>query len=563
MTDEKEVGTTDASATDTSDNKPRRVRRTRQIEAEAPATEAAGDAATPAPAAARPAPNVAARPAPEATPRPPREARVPGSDRRHGQQRSGGYGRGRFDGRRRDPALGPDRPRPAVGKLAKKTIYRQDVVGVPLPSEPAKPEPKTASDKLTLLLHPAPKSAPWKKKKEDKPLTAKEALKAKLAKQGAPKKEGTKGALAAELQAAWLSADAAGALEAARSAGDGGEALVQAWLEHGNVAAIAQLASLDAAPGRARKAARRALNVLKARGVTIPEPVATAAKVVASAGPAECTASYIPPDGSGMAFFSLSQRLADGRFRVADVMVRDEVGIVHASSGVLAGKHIRRWKTRVEESFGSPPIEVPLDWARHAIAEGRKKNAETKHVVPLGYDGCLTLAAPAPVAAPAHPLASLETTEISSFEIEQAVLDSDRLHVELEFRSWSADRAPLEELLAKVGERLSGTELEDRAAVDSALTAEVRAATDRFFTPERRATVASRMRDAAISIRARKRDEVARRTLALALAIRQAGLVTQPPQEIPFLLAFFQKGVAMMAQQAQGRLSIPARQASV
>jgi hypothetical protein len=581
MSDEKDTPTPAAPAADPADaGAPRRVRRSRQIEkteadaaAEAAPADATAEGAEPqapaAPAAPRPRQPGDYRPARDfrGEKRPERDdARTQGRPERTAQPPR--RERPRRDRPRDDRPRGDDRG--TANKLAKRTIYRQDVVGTPVPAPPpsAPAQKPAAPDKLTLILHPPPKQAGWKKKSDDKPLTAKEAMKAKLAKQAGGKKD-DKPRAATSLEPSWIAASGDGALEAARAAGEAGEALVQAWLDKGNVAAIAALAGIEAtgaaegsALGRTRKAARRALNVLRSRGVSIPEPQASAPKAAAPEEPAEVVASYIPPDGSGTAFFSLTQRLPGGRYRVADVMVRDDVGVVHASSGVLAGKHIRRWKERVEERFGMPPIDIPLGWARWSIAEGRKKNDASKQLVPLGYDSCLTLAAPAPAAAPEHPIVALEKGEPSKSEIEKSVLGSEALHVEPEFRTWGPDRGALEELVSKVGERLSAAEVENRDAVDKAMTEEIRAATDRYFTPERRQQLAARLRDAAVSIRARKGDDAAQRVLALGHAVLQAGLVTQPPQEIPFLLAFFQKGLAMLAGESEGRIPVRPKQAT-
>ena len=92
---------------------------------------------------------------------------------------------------------------------------------------------------------------------------------------------------------------------------------------------------------------------------------------------------------------------------------------------------------------------------------------------------------------------------------------------------------------------------------DAARGALIADARDRFFSPAVRAIVAGRMRDAAISIRARKGDAVASTVLGVARAVTEAGLITSPPREIPFLLAFFQKGVSYLVQQGGGSLRVP------
>jgi len=63
------------------------------------------------------------------------------------------------------------------------------------------------------------------------------------------------------------------------------------------------------------------------------------------------------------------------------------------------------------------------------------------------------------------------------------------------------------------------------------------------------------MRGSAISVRSRSGDDQALRVLAVAKAVRDAGLVTSPPSDLPFLLSFFQKGVAMLVE--QGQLRVP------
>ena len=86
-----------------------------------------------------------------------------------------------------------------------------------------------------------------------------------------------------------------------------------------------------------------------------------------------------------------------------DVVIRDELGIMHASSGKLAGKQIRRWRQRVESRLGSPPVEVPLEWARHRIAAARERNDTSGQLLPLGLDSCAPLFQPIPDSEPEHP----------------------------------------------------------------------------------------------------------------------------------------------------------------
>jgi hypothetical protein len=561
----------------------RRVRRSRQVEvsdggpetAEPPAEHPAPEAPDSAePAAPTPAAAPRARPA---RPRRLARGRAAGGPPRPDRPAAKGAALDRSRRGEPPPRPVPDRATPgAVGAIPRRHVYRQDAPGRPAaaPAAPPAPAPKPAtplpaaskgpastSDKITLILHPAPKASGSRKTKAaDKPKTAKEALKAKAARRG-PDRSGGEGEAPSPahraIDAQWLTATGDTARAALDAAGEAAEGLVKAWLDAANTAALGSVAALATAPGKLRKAARRALNVLRARGVAVPE--AEPKPAPRSVEPPEPpSASFIPPDSSGTAFYSISQRLPGGRYRVADVMVRDSTGIVHASSGQIPGKRIREWKNRIREHFGTVPIEVPLEWARHRIAEGRKRNDESRQLLPLGWDGCIPLVAPAPEHEPAHPVADLEAGPPSAEEVDAARAASAQLHEAPEFRGWLPDRSALDELIAKVGERLTATgTAEDRGAIDLALADEVAAATDRFFTPEMRARLAARMRDAAISLRTRLGDAAARSVLAVAAAIRQAGLITSPPRDIPFLQVFFRKGIALLAQQSQGQLRVP------
>src|SRR5262249_1478156 len=140
-------------------------------------------------------------------------------------------------------------------------------------------------------------------------LTAKEALRAKTraaqsatstggrAQRGAETETEAPKSEAASFDERALAASWDDALDAVRTAGGSAAALVDAWANASNATAVAAIAESDEAPGPARKAARRALNVLKARGVAIPERPRVARLAEESAAVLEAT--FIPSDSSG------------------------------------------------------------------------------------------------------------------------------------------------------------------------------------------------------------------------------------------------------------------------
>ncbi|APR85956.1 alginate regulatory protein AlgP [Minicystis rosea] len=514
------------------------------------------------PAGARPIPGGSRAPAsgdfrpPPARPagaRPiPGGSRAPASGEQHEERRER---RPRPEGGRPPFAGEAAQAKPAAS--SKPAAQAKPPVPAPVPSKPAAPPPapKAAAPKPVFI----PLARAGQVAQSAKPaLTPKEALAAKTkayAAKSTPKPaQKAAEATATTFDAALASASAEEAVAALAQAGDAATALVDAWLAASNAAALVEASESEAAPSSARKAAKRALNVLRSRGVTIP----TRSRVVKLDERVEVSieAQLIPPDTSGTMAVSITSKDASGRYHIAEVLIREPVGIIQAGSGWLSGTQIKEGRTRALEGLGVAPVPVPVEWARHRIANARKLNATSGQILPLGLEGCRELIEPAPEAVPAHPLADLEAA-LDTARAADVVPSSGSLHNEPEFRSWLPDRGTLDELLQKVGERLGSAGAGDPEAVGVALREETDAATDRFFSPEVRNIVTARMRDAAISVRARKGDGRANDVLQVAHAVKEAGLITSPPREIPFLVAFFQKALGLLAQQGGGQLRVP------
>jgi hypothetical protein len=488
----------------------------------------------------------------------------PGEERRERRPRPEGEHherRPRPEGERRPRPEHAARPAGQAAPAAPASKPAAPKPAAPAPKPEAKappPPPKAAAPKPIPVFIPLARAGQIAKDNKPAP-TPKEALAAKT-KAHAPQKPAPKPAAKPEAEAApsfdaaLVQATADEAVAALNKAGDAAAALVDAWVAAANAAAVVEAAEADAAPGAARKAARRAINVLRARGVAIP----TRSRVVKLDDRAEVaiTAELIPPDSSGALAVSITSKDASGRYHIAEVIIREPIGILQAGSGWLSGSQIKEGRTRALEGLGVAPVAVPVDWARARIAAARKLNAASGQVMPLGYEGCRDLVEPAPEAEPAHPLADVEK-DLDPARASDALPASGSLHNEPEFRSWLPDRNALDELLGKVGERLGPQGVSDPEAVSNALREEMEAATDRFFSPEVRNIVVARMRDAAISVRARKGDRRAAEVLQVAHAVKEAGLITSPPREIPFLVAFFQKALGVLAQQGGGQLRVP------
>lgn len=459
----------------------------------------------------------------------------------------------------RKPEDGPRKPREdrreRRGRPEGRPEGRPAAPAPKLEAKPVAPAPAPSAPKLPTLhetiLVGLPRVATQRQvdKSQNKPKTAKEALAAKAA-TGAPKPKAEPAKGEVVLDPSWVGANGDSAVSVLRSAGPAAEALVDAWLSASNVEAIAAAAASEELSGPARKASRRALGVLKARGVAIPERT-TAASAAPRPGDEEVIeATFSPPDGRGTISFTITKRRGGERAHIAEVIAREGVGVVDAVSGWMSRSQIKEAHQRIADSTGVAPVAVPADWARYRIAQAKAENAKSGALVPLRLERCKELIDPTPASEPAHPIADLESTLGDATEAPAS------LHAEPELRTWLPDGRALDELLRKVGEKLSAADAEDSKKVDEVLQEEVKLATDRFFTPEQRAVLARRMRDAAISVRQRAGEDRAKDLLRAVKAIESAGLITSPPSELEFLRVFFQKGLSVLAQQ-QGGLRVP------
>lgn len=367
------------------------------------------------------------------------------------------------------------------------------------------------------------------------------------------KKQNTKAAALSKIDATLLEASATEALAALQSAGDKADALLEAWAKKPNLEALNAVAGSETGH---RKAARRALAVLKSRGLKVPER--KAAPVAGTPATLSWEAWFLPPDPAGVSMITIGSHSTGERWNVVDVRIHEVAGLIEVSPGEATGSSIREAFKRTKAGRGMAPTPVPVAWARWRVAEALKKNPKSGLVVPMGTESARPMLEPVPEQAPDGPLGDLAVDE---GEIDPRAKASGTLHNEPEFRGWLPDPQTMQEMLGKVGERL-GTDPSQVPAekVNEIFEQEMAAATDRFFTPDVRQVIGERMRDCAISVLVRASKERALDVLATAEACKRAGLITSPPSDIPFLKAFFQKGLAVLASSAGGKISVPVSQ---
>lgn len=347
-----------------------------------------------------------------------------------------------------------------------------------------------------------------------------------------------------------LQCSALQALEQCAALGaDDAEALVRAWVVAKNAGAVQAVA--DHGDGKARKAARRGLNVLKSKGVALPEPIR---KPQTNLGPS-IQAWLLPPDGNGVRVLGFAGTVS-GQQRGCIAFLRDGQGVFKLESSTTTPKKLFGAMKNAVPGLGLDPVAVPLDWARAKIAACRQAMAARKATEPLGFMSAKALLEPVPETSPEHPF-DAEGFAFSAEDAKAQASDSGVLHHLPEFQSWLPPQSAVQEMLVEVGKNLTPGEEPDPAQVAEYLKTEMLAATDRTFIPEVRADIAQWMKDAGISVVAREGESVGLKLAATIQCIESAGLVTDPPRDIPFLRAFFEKAVQLLMARNGGRLNIP------
>ncbi|HTV17973.1 MAG TPA: hypothetical protein VMG12_04860, partial [Polyangiaceae bacterium] len=342
------------------------------------------------------------------------------------------------------------------------------------------------------------------------------------------------------------------ALAVVEAAGADAAELVAEWIKASNAGALVAVAELG--DGAARKAARRGVSVLKSRGVSLPE---APRKARAAAAPeATRQAWLLPPDTSGVVGIVFAERQQSGSYNAAFVYFRDGQNILRVQTGTLALSKIKDSMNQALGGAGYPPVGVPWGWAQYRVAERRAWHLAQNVPEPLGMTAAQKMLEGAPTVAPPHPFDE-EGLALGDEDAEKLARDSAVLHQWPEFRSWLPPERNVQELLLQIGRRLPPDPRISKENLEPVMREQVAASTDRYFTPERRAVLAQRMKDSALSVIARLGEHAGLQIAAVIHVIQGAGLITNPPSDVKFLTGYFDKALALLAAQQGGQLRIP------
>jgi hypothetical protein len=349
-----------------------------------------------------------------------------------------------------------------------------------------------------------------------------------------------------------LGAGADRALQSIDQAGPSAPALVTEWIQASNLGALKIVA--EQGQGLARKAARRGLNVLKARGVTVADAPRTGRLAMTSEATRQ--AWLLPPDSTGAEALVLAERQPSGSYQACFVFFRDGQNILRVQNGTVGLSRIKEIMQQSLGGAGYTAVSVPWAWAQARIVERRAWHQARSFPEPLGLMGAEKLLEGALSSPPAHPFDE-EGLALGDEDAEKLARDSGNLHQWPEFRSWLPSERAVQDLLVQVGRRLGPQPPTSQEAIDPIVKEQVAASTDRYFTPERRTALANRMKDSGLSVLARLGEHAALQVAAVIHVIQGAGLITNPPSDVKFLTSFFDKAIALLAAQQGGQLRVP------
>jgi hypothetical protein len=180
------------------------------------------------------------------------------------------------------------------------------------------------------------------------------------------------------------------------------------------------------------------------------------------------------------------------------------------------------------------------------VASALLVNDKSGTPVPLGFDTHLDLLGPPPETPPPHPALG---SKLPAVEPLQALDRSAKLHSEPELRGWLPAPPAIHTMLLAIRQSVRDEAPNELGATQIKVRDAIEKATDAFFTPEARADLAERMKDAVISVAARGARERAADLLATAETIRLLGPGAEP-HTVPFLRAFFEKAFGLATARA-------------
>ena len=310
------------------------------------------------------------------------------------------------------------------------------------------------------------------------------------------------------------------------------QALVALLVERGDAA---RLARLGESPDKAlAKRARKALHLLRTRGIAAPRPAPRQYRPEGPYAPAEELSLASMIDGRGERVVWLVRRADDG-FDIFEAQLSDSRGILGFT---VANAPRKEWRQHAARVVADPRMAVARISERHArqlIEDGYQRTLQAGRVPPDEFARArLSLGHFEPE--PRHP--ALDVAPPYERDAVRGRLET--LHALPEVRTWIPPEEALPALDLAVGNIVTSKLILGPAQRQEQLAAAILKVADEALTPEYRALLAGRLRETAYLLWQRGKGDEARLASTAAALTLDASVAAS---DNPFVRALFEKVV--------------------
>ncbi len=326
--------------------------------------------------------------------------------------------------------------------------------------------------------------------------------------------------------------------------------VVDAWLAKQKLSALCTAADSTRVAREARKAAQRALHILRSRGIEVPERAREQTPPVFAL--AERPPSYLSLwDDAGLQMAFWVEPARGGVSAVAVSWTADE--IVQIGRIESSRRQLRQLADATDSRGRMSMIEVTGDYVAWRLARLLRRERESTGMLDERFADAVHALRVAPEQI-RHPIderiASAEP--LDPREIEERVRTSRSLWSHPWLGSLRAPDDELRSVLLRVDEVASGLLVLNEAQKAEAVEEEVARAAERLFDEDGRIGWALRLRDTALSLMEHGDAEdrqAARTAVAVALALESG----RPVREIAFATELFRAPIAAIAESEQAK----------
>jgi hypothetical protein len=308
-------------------------------------------------------------------------------------------------------------------------------------------------------------------------------------------------------------------------------ALLRAAVAAGQIELLSGLAS--STDRLVSKEAKRALHVLRTRGIAVPEPQRPAAPPPAPVVEETfaCYASTV--DGQGERAVWIARNVPGRGVEVGQAVVSDLLGVLELQVGLLGRKEYRTFGKEIAERGQVMGVaELDPAHARFLVAQARRKNDASGRPPPEGADAWLARIGPG--SAPPDPEAALPP--LPDEEEGRALAASAGLHGLPMLRGWLADEGVLRSLAARL-DALTAVAVPDEQERARQAEQAMAETLEAWLDAPCRERLAARLFTVGVHMRCMGLEDRAAQAAAAARALR-AGV---PGRDVPFAREMVEK----------------------